>query len=710
MKMNKILQWNVRSFNKNKPFILKLISDEKPNIICLQETNCKPNKQIKLPGFNIASRFDRPDGVRGGGVSIFTARNLPTVDFPLSTPLEACATKIFINDNPLVIISLYLPPILNNLNISTELTNLICNINYPFILCTDGNGHHPLWGSDSSNHRGDLLQDWMLNENLILLNNKNPTYETSRGVFTHIDLTFSSSINPINLNWYTYHVNLHSDHFPIFIDMPQSTPLSHNNDTKYNLKLADWNKYNSILNLPLAPYSNIDSLGDSLVSSITEAASKSIPISSKTYDPNFSKSWWNYDCFVAKKNKIKAFRAYKRNLGDDAKWLNYKRFKAIFINTVLKAKNKDFSDFLSSIKSKAPSNKFWRKIKNLKTKISNPEIVIKSNNIFLTNRKLVANALAEDFSSRGCNNSPDMTNSPPPLFDYNQNHNYNTNFNITELNRALINNSSNTPGPDNIPPALINKLNDTNRKKLLNILNFFWNNGIPNSWKISNIIPLLKPSKPPNNTSSYRPISLTNYLCKTLERLATIRLRFFLESKNKINKFQFGFRSGISTTDAICLLENSIRENAFFGRATIAIFLDISQAFDSVCHEALLYKLNKLGIEGNLLHFIKNFLSNRKIKVKNSNTYSNYYPITKGVPQGSVISPILFTTLLDDLLSPEQDIKYAIYADDVAVWSSNSNLNIIFEKLQLTLNKIEAWSLKWGLTFSPEKNQGYRIH
>ena len=69
--MNKILQWNIRSFTKNKPFILKLISEQKPNIICLQETNTKPNEQIKLPGYHTASRFDRPDGSKGGGGYLF---------------------------------------------------------------------------------------------------------------------------------------------------------------------------------------------------------------------------------------------------------------------------------------------------------------------------------------------------------------------------------------------------------------------------------------------------------------------------------------------------------------------------------------------------------------------------------------------------------------------------------------------------------------
>ena len=132
--MNKILQWNIRSFSKNKPFILKLLSDQKPNIICLQETNIKSSKPLKLPGFYTSSRFDRPDGVKGGGVAILVARDLPMVAFPLSTPLEALATKIFINDSPLVIISLYLPPVINNLDLLHELKQLTINIDCPFII------------------------------------------------------------------------------------------------------------------------------------------------------------------------------------------------------------------------------------------------------------------------------------------------------------------------------------------------------------------------------------------------------------------------------------------------------------------------------------------------------------------------------------------------------------------------------------------------
>ena len=277
---------------------------------------------------------------------------------------------------------------------------------------------------------------------------------------------------------------------------------------------------------------------------------------------------------------------------------------------------------------------------------------------------------------------------------------------MPELKRALSLGKSSSPGPDKIPPDFFRNLKPDQLNTFLGILNYFWNSGLPDSWKSSIVIPIMKHGKPPNSTSSYRPISLTNSSCKILERMISFRLKLHLEQNSLTNKFQSGFRSRFSTTDNIVRLENSIRLNTLKSKATLTVFLDLNQAFDSVHHDSLLNKIASLGITGNLACFIKDFLSNRSIRVRYNGTFSNSFSVPVGVPQGSVISPTLFTMMIDDIFNDcPDDICYSLYADDLAIWTSCVNLNLCMSKIQSAIDMLCNWGNIWGLSFAPNKTK-----
>ena len=175
---------------------------------------------------------------------------------------------------------------------------------------------------------------------------------------------------------------------------------------------------------------------------------------------------------------------------------------------------------------------------------------------------------------------------------------------MTELKAAISSSKSNTPGPDFIPMAFVKNLNSYNMRQLLDILNYFWKNGLPDQWKIATIIPILKPGKDPTDRSAYRPISLTNCLCKTMERVVKWRLQKYLDINNIIAPYQSGFRPGHSTTDSLIRLENSAHNAILFNEYCLAIFLDIEKAFDTVWHRGLIEKLKNIGLKGKLPRFI----------------------------------------------------------------------------------------------------------
>ena len=239
---------------------------------------------------------------------------------------------------------------------------------------------------------------------------------------------------------------------------------------------------------------------------------------------------------------------------------------------------------------------------------------------------------------------------------------------------------------------------------MLKFFNYIYRTGIPHQWREAKVIPLLKPGKIATLASSYRPIALTNCMCKTLEKMVNRRRQHFLESNKYFNPCQSGFRAAHCTVDSLIRLDHSARQAILLKQYCIAVFLDIEKAFDSVWHHGILLKLQAMGIKGYLPKFIQQFLSMRKISVKIGSSSSPQYPVHSGVPQGSVISPTLFTIAINDLFNklPEQ-IQTSLYADDGALWIRHESLHRLeaCSLVQQGLNTIEKWSDLWGLTISP---------
>jgi hypothetical protein len=167
------------------------------------------------------------------------------------------------------------------------------------------------------------------------------------------------------------------------------------------------------------------------------------------------------------------------------------------------------------------------------------------------------------------------------------------------------------------------------------------------------VLPLLKPGKSPEDPSSYRPISLISCLGKTMERIIAKRLHWFLDSKNKINQEQAGFRRGCSTTDHIVQLETDVKLAFSKKRSLVAVFLDISKAYDSVWIQGLLYKTAKLGITGPILARLKEFLTDRSMCVRIGDQSSQYINIDNRVPQGAVPCYSILCSLTSQLPLPQ---------------------------------------------------------
>ena len=191
------------------------------------------------------------------------------------------------------------------------------------------------------------------------------------------------------------------------------------------------------------------------------------------------------------------------------------------------------------------------------------------------------------------------------------------NLTIDELKKAIKKlKKKKAPGPDNITNEMIQHLRNTALQKPLDIYNLSWNKGeLPQIWKEAKMIPILKKGKNKARAVSYRPISLTSCVCKTMERMVNLRMQWFLETKNVLAPEQAGFRQYRSTEDQTTHLAQAIEDAFQAKKVMLATFIDFQKAFDKVWKDGLLVKLQRSGIHGNMYRWTKSYLHNRRARV-----------------------------------------------------------------------------------------------
>ena len=513
-----------------------------------------------------------------------------------------------------------------------------------------------------------------------------------------------------------------TDHLPNFVLI--DTKISHSknrplvrlftkkNKEKFEKELNNLNPLISLNNNESLVHNNVNESYNEFFSNLVKLLNHYFPLVKLSRSKMKNKPYITSGIKVSIKHRDRLYEKYLNNKNKYTK-AAWKSFRNKLSDTIKKSEKLYYQSQLKEHSNSCQG--MWKVFgKIIKNKPSHNKInSINVNNLDISNTSKITEEFNKYFCSIGEHLASNFENNTN-FKGYLQNKVENSFFlHLTteqEISKIIDNlNPKKSSGYDDLPVKFVQLCKNIISSPLKLVFNQAIATGeYPDKLKIAKVLPIFK-NGATNILANYRPISVLSVINKIFEKLLYKRLYKFLNKHKVLYKYQFGFRQGHSTSHALIEIMDSVKSAIDNDDYVCGIFLDLSKAFDTVNHEILLKKLHHYGIRGQTNALFKSYLTNRKQLVEIDKIRSSCLPINCGVPQGSVLGPLLFLIYVNDMANncPLGNIR--LFADDTNIFLSHSNIDELYNNAQLILTYLFKWFQDNRLTVNSSKSN-FTIH
>lgn len=716
----KIAHLNIRSL-RHKADLLRLegLDTKTLDILTLSETwldQSFEDSEVALPGFSCV-RMDRTGAKKGfGGVAIYVRESLP---FKIRNDLNSFDHECLWVEltrskcRPTLICCAYRAPDIDFCNFILNLNNCMANIKLDkcdFVLLGDLNAN--MLSHSRDKEKQELLKFVRTFDFTQLITKATRVSESVKSLLDVILVNndhriIDSGVVPVSL----------SDHYLVYCVLksgvtkapPRTIEYRSYKNFNVNSFIADLN------NVPWHVTESADNIDDAVFlwnKLFSEVADSHAPVK-RCRVKGSPVNWMNNKINEAMKDRdFHHRRAVKTNSAYH--WSNYRRLRNLVNRKIKSAKSKYYCELIKE--AKGDSSKIWKAVNEASSrnvKSSSPTCIM-ADGVQLTSPSSIATAmniyfssigkfLAEKISSRvtvQSVHSPTMTQSVFYLNEIDEE---------TVLKLLLSLKTNKAIGLDNISARLLKCGAHEICPSVTKLLNLSIRSGkFPAIWKCSKVAALFK-SGERTNATNYRPISILPTLSKILEKVVHFQFYQYLKLHNVLSNKQFGFRPKLSTTSALSSFSDEVLLNMEQGNLCGVVFLDLTKAFDTVNHCILLSKLSAVGVSPSSLKWFESYLSHRKQQTSCGNDLSEALPVTFGVPQGSILGPLLFLVYINNLPDVIKNSHVTLYADDTVLYCFSKDPRHLEQKLNEDLLRVAHWLCENKLTLNLEKTKSMLI-
>lgn len=710
----RLVQINLKHSISATENLLIYMKDNNIDISLIQEpwVNGECIRGLNTHEFNLLYRVPEK-GIRPRSC-ILVRRSLTAFLLTNYSDEDTTTIQLESSNESLILTSAYLS---HDKEIPSQLMSTLASRNQEAIFGCDANARHVAWGNEATNERGEYFSDFINLNNLSLHNRGNtPTFifpgsSDTEGWSAILDVTLSKSQRfDLVENWQVSLENSHSDHryitFEVAFKKKTVQPFR-------NPRRTDWKIFKKYISKNLKSsskenltISEIERETNNLIKTFQKAFKISTEISKPK--PRRFPDYFTKDLIDLRRKMRTQFNISFKN----GEWEEYRKLRNLYKSQRRKAKSEEWRRYCESIES----TKDTARLRKILSKTHNSPAFIMNSEGKWAESSRETNEILLDTHFPGSKDCSSIEQTPT-----NELYTNNMGSQLVTCEKVLWAINTFDPyksaGPDGIIPKMMQVTSDIVVPLLTNILRSCINLGfIPQAWREVRVIFIPKAGKSNHCTAKdFRPISLSSFVLKTMEKILDVYIRGLFQS-NTISNTQHAYVKGKSVDTALHELVSKIESSTQHGQYTLAAFLDIEGAFNNVKLSAIVDSLIKIGVEKPVYLWISQMLRTRVINSTVGETTLRKL-VDRGTPQGGVISPLLWLIVINNILVTLTDkrLTAVAYADDVAILCSGMFPNTLSERVQKALRLITDWAVTSGLNVNPAKTElvlfrkGYKI-